>query len=443
MNFVFEKKYENFINCPDVNPSGIKRFTPSPVATTLIRLHQTQEKFDNLDLSNIKFDNFPYGKKYIIPTGVTHSPYDWTGPDGKGNGVCHIDGDRKNLFSYLNNTFLKDLIEERAFLLLDQSHEGYHYDWLFDWFHNSCEFYSINPKQIIYITGNMAVESQYEQYLLKSPKESRICVIPHAHFEQAVCQTYINNVRFDKVEFASLEEQIIYKRDNLEKVKIYNALQKRPRAHRIWLFKELFFNDLLQDGIVSMNSLDFNNTFYDGKFMTREEYDQIDKVLPILPPGIEKTEEEIRLFADQDSGKYQMRINDDVMMDSWVSVISEASYAEDTCFISEKSFKPIVGYHPFIIFGNKYSLKYLRELGYKTFSPYIDESYDELDSWERLNAIIVSLQKIKNIPINERLNWFLQMKDILIHNFETLRKNTLQYAPTSYLKLQNYFNNVQ
>lgn len=447
MNLVFEDSagLRNLVSCRDINPSGIARFTTSPVINTLLRYKQCKDKFDNINFDDIEIlDNPLYhpNKKYVIASGVTHSPYDWTGPDGSGNGTCHFESDRKNLFTFLNPKYLKDLQNGRAYLLLDQSHEGYHYDWLFDWFHNSCKLFDISPQQIIYITGNMDVERQYDNYLRTKNIVDKMLVIGHAHFEQAVFTTHLNLRRFDNQIIPDYDTQLRYKKENLSKIKIYNALQKRTRAHRMWLFKSLFDADLLADGIISMNRFDRLDSYYDNKMMTKEEYEKFIHLLPILPPGIPYNEEEIRLFADQDSGKYQMRLNDDVMLDTWVSVISEASFAEDTCFISEKSFKPITIYHPFIIYGNKYSLKYLRDLGYKTFSPFIDESYDELDSWARLDAIISSLKKLQSIPLSERVDWLESMKDILHHNFQNLEENTLRYVPKSYVRLIDYFKNV-
>jgi predicted nucleic acid-binding OB-fold protein len=72
------------------------------------------------------------------------------------------------------------------------------------------------------------------------------------------------------------------------------------------------------------------------------------------------------------------------------------------------------------MYGNKHSLKYLRGLGYKTFGDFIDESYDELDSWDRLDAIIKIIQDIKEMPANKKLEWFMSMQPILDHNFKTL-----------------------
>ena len=45
-------------------------------------------------------------------------------------------------------------------------------------------------------------------------------------------------------------------------------------------------------------------------------------------------------------------------------------------FITEKTIKPIRAGIPFVIVGCRHYLKKLKQLGFKTFSPYIDESYD-------------------------------------------------------------------
>jgi hypothetical protein len=71
-------------------------------------------------------------------------------------------------------------------LILDQSHEGYHVEWLFEWFHNSCNHYSINPKQIVYITGDMDVYRKYEQWSCDHNLTNKMCMVPYAHFENAV-----------------------------------------------------------------------------------------------------------------------------------------------------------------------------------------------------------------------------------------------------------------
>ena len=69
---------------------------------------------------------------------------------------------------------------------------------------------------------------------------------------------------------------------------------------------------------------------------------------------------------------------------------------------------------PFIILGSKGTLKYLRQLGYKTFDGFIDESYDECEDSDRYAAVIRSLKKVQGIQ--DKLAWYKSMQDILEHN---------------------------
>jgi len=50
---------------------------------------------------------------------------------------------------------------------------------------------------------------------------------------------------------------------------------------------------------------------------------------------------------------------------------------ENTGFFSEKIFKPFIYFQPFVLIGQYQGLARLRQLGYKTFSDVIDESYDD------------------------------------------------------------------
>ena len=142
---------------------------------------------------------------------------------------------------------------------------------------------------------------------------------------------------------------------------------------------------------------------------------------------------------EKDDGYYITRFNSDVVLDTYVSVVSEASFADvdQTCFLSEKTFKSIACEHPFIVFGNRDSLRYLKEFGYKTFHPFIDETYDTLPTWERLEAIAKELKRID--AIENKLEWFAGMKDILKHNREVLKRNSEEYLPDSMLELINYY----
>lgn len=91
--------------------------------------------------------------------------------------------------------------------------------------------------------------------------------------------------------------------------------------------------------------------------------------------------------------------------------------------------------------GNKHSLKELKKLGYKTFSNWIDESYDELDNLQRMDAIIKVLNDIDKIE--NKFEWFKSMEEVLKHNYEILRRNVTKKYPYAYNKIIEICSNTK
>lgn len=409
MNLVFEDtdQFTNFLNCSDVNLSGIKRFGPSPMAVTL--MHRTQL------VRHYSMKNKP--RPYIIATGVNHHPNDWTGSPLAYNNT------RNTAFSYLHKKQLNDLQSGKAMLLFDQSLEGYQTPWLWEYFHNECDHYGVNPNAIIYTSGNMLGEQQYTEWANLNNKIDRITVIPYTHFEADI----FNNATWNGLS-VTVDDHLNYKTEH--DIKSYNCLQKRLRNHRIWFFTKLFEAGILEHGLVSMNKFS-SEAFMEGRTLPVDLIDRANTVLPLLVHGKNNNE--------KDDNYYINRIQDQVFLDSWVSVISEAGFPDShgQLFLSEKIFKPIVCHHPFIIVGDRGSLKELQKMGYKTFEGFIDESYDDLPTFERYDAIIESIKKIIAIP--DKVRWYESMRSILEHNYRVLSKNAQQVNP-AYIKLEKKYN---
>ena len=63
-------------------------------------------------------------------------------------------------------------------------------------------------------------------------------------------------------------------------------------------------------------------------------------------------------------------------------------------------------------------LKQLRNWGFQTFQPLIDESYDkELDKDKRFDMVISQIIKLCEMPIEEIHEWYWSIEDRLKHNY--------------------------
>ena len=78
---------------------------------------------------------------------------------------------------------------------------------------------------------------------------------------------------------------------------------------------------------------------------------------------------------------------------------------------------------PFLVYSGPYSLELLRKNGFKTFSPWIDESYDTIvNSYERLEAIKKEIDRLAKLTYEELNDLQKEMMHILIHNRENFLK---------------------
>lgn len=120
--------------------------------------------------------------------------------------------------------------------------------------------------------------------------------------------------------------------------------------------------------------------------------------------------------------------NKDIYLNSYISIVSESIFfqrrdEEDvyvefpTGYLSEKIWKPIGHSQPFILAGPSHSLEYLKSLGFKTFHPFIDESYDnENDDFKRLEMILNEIEKFANKTKEEKIEFLNNIKEIVKHN---------------------------
>ena len=127
--------------------------------------------------------------------------------------------------------------------------------------------------------------------------------------------------------------------------------------------------------------------------------------------------------ADEDDHEPFNKI-EKVYKDIFCDIVTESRFAQPTGNYSEKVQQPMFYGKPFILLAPPYTLQYLREKGYKTFSDFWDESYDTCENHqERLLKIFDLVSYIESKSIGELREIHCSMKPILKHNMLQLRKN--------------------
>lgn len=213
------------------------------------------------------------------------------------------------------------------------------------------------------------------------------------------------------------------------------------RPHRSLMVALLASTDLLQYGHVSYNSYTFPN--YQNP-SPKEIYDLMltwtqnsPEFTEILTTNKEQLMNLDTMYLD-DAPKIDKVImvhsfNKDCVPfyeETYFSVITETlcmkihsqdGHAGIGRLLSEKTFKAILNKHPFIIVGVPRTLRLLKDLGYKTFSPWINEDYDEeFDDYKRLLMINQEIKKLVELSPDKLTEFLSFARKIVEHNFKVL-----------------------
>jgi hypothetical protein len=102
----------------------------------------------------------------------------------------------------------------------------------------------------------------------------------------------------------------------------------------------------------------------------------------------------------------------------YFEIVNETYFTRAQCmYITEKTVRPLVSARPFLIVGNPGALRHLRELGFRTFSPLINESYDDIeDPVARMESLFHEIDRLCSMSIQELHGLIRALWPVLEHN---------------------------
>lgn len=119
--------------------------------------------------------------------------------------------------------------------------------------------------------------------------------------------------------------------------------------------------------------------------------------------------------------RYSDLIDPDIYNQTFYTALIETVNHIDFCVFTEKTAKPIIAKRPFVVFGSPGQLKALQKLGFKTFSPIIDESYDlEIDANLRFKKVLDTMQELNN---KDPYEVYEKLEEILEYNKKHFEEN--------------------
>lgn len=234
--------------------------------------------------------------------------------------------------------------------------------------------------------------------------------------------------RLSKWSFRGKDEGVIEKFNmclNSKKfAKHFLSMNRASRPHRTVLFTELCSNPKLKDKVdISFTGIS-QDTHKKHLNIIGEEYKyNKQRLLDVDCSNNKILDIE---FENESTQYYTIPVNLaftygwDFHNSTFVNIVSETLVTDSSIFLTEKIHKPIISAQPFVVVGNPFYLKKMRELGYKTFSNFWDESYDlETDFTKRFEKIVDTLEHISSWDLEKCYEVYNSMIPILKHNFNT------------------------
>ena len=333
----------------------------------------------------------------------------------------------ESLTTLISKDVLEDMKNDKAILCICYIQEGdYHKDFYKD-INKFCDDTSISINNIVFLTNNPKIEKTKNIFNVN-------------YYLNHMTVTYQNNSdRYNSIENLN---------DDNVRPHYFLSLNRNPKLHRQVLGSLLLKNNLLDKGMMSMGydvdgihkfdnyvPTDFNRKtpiYSEEKIKELDLHRHISEFKNMCPLLIDDDVEDLR----DDHTLGWINIHPKTYNKAYFSIIAGNSFDTPWLHPDEKFWKPLGQFHPFIWVGPTGGMQHLKDMGFKSFSPYIDESYDtEEDCEKRMLMIVNEIKRLCNMNKEEIHEWYYSMQDILIYNWKRIVENNINPFYELYNKL--------
>jgi hypothetical protein len=333
------------------------------------------------------------------------------------------DGYENTLLSGVSSKIIEATKDGQCTIILWSANEGYDpFQFkIFDCIYEDLEEYEISFENFIFISGNLVVDVLHQVWSSINNKGNLIKCIP------------FNNELYDSYE--RMQPSVIFDRESKDKDKYFLLLNRAPRIHRMALISWLHSRNLLKDTFTSFPSEELAPYKFSKKVHLSEYFsnmlfvDKKTKSDALLGwKDLENNHLPLIVDVDEwDTNHYGTSV-DWLYSRTFFSIVTESIFEDVSVFLDEKVWKPIYNYHPFIILGCPNSLKKLREVGFKTFEPFINESYDtEVNPGKRMGMVVDEVERLCSMSFDELKKWHKNLIPILKYNKSFLKEDKYQF----------------
>lgn len=294
--------------------------------------------------------------------------------------------------------------------------------------HKIIDALNLDSKNVYFFTGGIEAQKLYNKFCVDKQIIDKINVRVLLAWERHLSHRLPDGIAEPSYTLSSKE-------------KLFLSFNRMSRKHRVALLGLLYSRDLVDRGFYSF----FTKVW--GNATTRYILQALENNLSLhiyttikhhIESNYHKFPLRLNTVSEDENANY-IKTDDNYYYDnSYFSLVTETfffgednanekPYEENSVFFSEKIFKPIICKHPFIQLNRPNALEYLRKIGYKTFHPFINENYDQIENDEsRLLAIVDEVERLSKQTPEQWIEWQKNVADIVEHNYRVIKSKTIK-----------------
>lgn len=200
---------------------------------------------------------------------------------------------------------------------------------------------------------------------------------------------------------------------------------RKPREHRIELVNKIFENNLQTLGIITLGE---NHNVYNKSNLNS------------IPLNLQETPNAGNWGMSMEFGiphDIHTLGNIDIWQNCFLNIVGETEFFPwDHTFVSEKTWKPIIGLRPFVVNGQSKIYAWLRRHGFRTFNHYWPQiKIENIPEYKVHDSIVNVIKYIAGMSKDQITNLYQDMLPDLLHN----KNRFFEFGQEQKLKAEHLF----
>lgn len=326
---------------------------------------------------------------------------------------------------------MRDLRSGRALLLLDLSNEGHALlPALFDQLHAYVDRWGIPRSNVVFVSQNRLLESQYREVYGEGQDALRFGVFDYFIKRMAAeAETWSDGAPDGSNDGNA---------DRPDRTLL--CLNATPRPHRVLTLAGLHHYELLEDALVSFPGLRYPKASMESSQMLEylSSFPELETWRGSLEYVCRMEPRFVDSFSETGNDLWN-RIDPTPYARTHFSLVTETEFTDGSVHrITEKTVKALAMGHPVVIVGNPHSVALFKSLGFESCPGVIDDHYDDLaDPQARLSVLFEQVRQAVRAVQTDPSAWSNRVDAVCRRNRQHARHGLKrQYSETVERKLE-------